>query len=199
MRIQAAKKQKQGKIFVISGPSGSGKTTLAESLLKVKEFKGLLVKPASFTTRAKRSKEKSGEHYFFISEKVFKEKLTAKKILEWTRYLGYYYATSRELVEKELAAGRNIVLCLDLKGALAIKKIYPKKTVTIFVLPPSLEALKERIEGRCHKTGEKEICRRLDLARQELKDCDKYDYRIVNSNLSHARAGLRKIIRKEIN
>ena len=191
-------KRKKGKIFVISGPSGSGKTTLLEKLLKTKELKGKLAKSISLTTRAQRSGERQARHYFFISQPGFKELLKAKKILEWTKYLGYYYATPRDFVEQELKRGRHIALCLDLKGSRAIKRFYPKNTVTIFILPPSVEELRQRIEGRCSRTKKKEIRERLRLARIELRACRNYTYCLVNKNLAQAVKGLKDIVLREI-
>lgn len=142
-------------IFVISGPSGSGKTTLAGNLLKTKQLKHKLVKPVSFTTRPRRPDEKDGRDYFFIAEREFRQKKQEKKFLEWTRYLGYYYATSRDSLQRYLKQARHIILCLDLKGAFQIRKFYPKKTVLIFVMPPSLEALRQRIQIRRCQTKKK--------------------------------------------
>ncbi|MDD5060493.1 MAG: ATP-binding cassette domain-containing protein, partial [Candidatus Omnitrophica bacterium] len=144
----SGRQKKQGKIFVISGPSGSGKTTLLNRLIQDKEIGKLLIKSRSLTTRPRRWQERDGRDYFFISPGEFKRLLKAKKILEWTRYLGYYYGTPRGEVEARLKKGGHIGFCLDLKGAALLKKIYPKNTVTVFVLPPSLETLKARIEGR---------------------------------------------------
>ena len=185
-------------IFVISGPSGSGKTTLLESLLKAKQLKDKLVKPVSFTTRPRRPDEKDGRDYFFITEREFRQKKQEKKFLEWTRYLGYYYATSRDFLQRYLKQARHIILCLDLKGAFQIRKFYPQKTVLIFVMPPSLEVLRRRITQRCNKTKREEIRERLKLAREELTATHKFDYRLVNKDLAAALRGLRKIILKEI-
>jgi guanylate kinase len=190
--------RKKGLIFVVSGPSGSGKTTLLEKVLRDRKLKKGLIKSVSFTTRKARSQERDKRDYFFITEKEFKRKLRAKKILEWTKYLGYYYATPKDFVEKELKAGRHIILCLDLRGALKIKRLYPKNTVTIFILPPSLATLKTRIKGRCVKTKDEEIRQRLVLAREELSVCHKYDYCLVNKHLPQAIKQLRGTIIKEI-
>lgn len=184
-------------IFVISGPSGSGKTTLRGKLLQDKELRRSFIKSVSFTTRQKRCGERNKKDYIFISEPEFKQQLKAKKILEWTKYLGYYYATPRPFVDKHLKKGKNIILCLDLNGALRIKRLYPKNSVTIFILPPSIKALRHRIEGRCNKTKREEIRRRLELAKQELSDAGKYDYCAVNKNLAQAIKELRGIILKE--
>ena len=184
----------KGKIVVISGPSGSGKTTLREELLQDEELGKRFVKSVSFTTRRKRSGERNNKDYIFISEPEFKKRLKAKKILEWTKYLGYYYATSKDFVDKQLARRKNIILCLDLKGALRIKKLYPRDSLTIFIAPPSIKALRHRIEGRCNKTRKEEVQRRLELARQELSDAGKHDYRVVNKNLAQAAEELKGII-----
>jgi len=186
--------QKEGKIFVISGPSGSGKTTLRDCLLKDKKFRLLFTKSISFTTRKKRTGEMEGRDYFYISENEFKKKLRTKKILEWTRYLGYYYATPRDFVSKQLENGKNILLCLDLKGALKVKKLFPENSVTIFVKPPSINELKRRIEKRCSKTCKKEIVRRLKLAETEILAESKYDYAVVNKNLKQACKKLQGIV-----
>ncbi|MDD5431617.1 MAG: guanylate kinase [Candidatus Omnitrophica bacterium] len=189
---------RRGKIFVISGPSGSGKTTLAAGLFKDKFLRRKIIRSISYTTRPKRTQEKHSRHYFFISEPDFKLKLKAKKILEWTKYLGYYYATPKEFIEKKLKESKGIVLCLDLKGALKIKKLYPKEAVTIFIVPPSVGILKKRIAGRCSKTSAKEIRGRLMLARKEMACKHKYGYRVVNNDLTKALDELKGIIHKEI-
>jgi len=188
----------RGIVFVISGPSGSGKTTLRDRLLKEKKIKELFAKSVSFTTRKMRTQEEEGRDYFYISEKGFKQKLRNRKILEWTRYLGYYYATSRDFVSGQLKQGKNILLCLDLKGALKVKELFPENSVTVFIKPPSIKELKRRIEQRCHKTGKDEIGRRLKLAEAEIWAASKYDHIMVNRNLEEATKRLRGIILREI-
>jgi guanylate kinase len=187
----------KGLIFVISGPSGSGKTSLREKLLKDKGLKNKLVRSISLTTRPKRPGERNKKDYLFITESIFKHKLKAKKILEWTRYLGYYYATPKDFVENQLRRGRHIILCLDLKGALRIKRLYPKNTKTIFIMPPSIKALRERIEGRCQNTDKQETDKRIKLARQEISSSANYDYSVVNKNLHQAVSALKEIILQE--
>jgi len=187
-----------GKLFIISGPSGSGKTTLLEHLLKDKVLKGKLKKSVSITTRPKRSGERQGRDYYFLSEADFQRALKAKKILEWTKYLGYYYATPKVPLRQQLKIGRHLGLCLDFKGAKKIKSFFPKETVTIFILPPCLDTLKKRIRGRCHKTGDEEIQKRLKLARQELAAAGWYDYSLVNKHLPQTVDALKGIILAEI-
>lgn len=190
-------RQKRSRIFVISGPSGSGKTTLARRLLADTQLKKKLVKSVSLSTRPKRSQEKEGRDYFFISPQEFRRRLKEQKILEWTRYLGYYYATPRDFAEQQLQKGKSILLCLDLKGARKIKREYPEESVTIFVFPPSLEALRKRIEGRCSRTKKEEVRQRLRLAQRELLSGREYDYSLANDNLEKAIEELKGIILKE--
>ena len=193
--MKTAKRQKkQGKIFVISGPSGSGKTTLLSNLIKDRKISKLLVKSRSFTTRPRRPQEREARDYFFVSRDEFKHLLKAKKILEWTRYLGYYYGTPKQFVDIQLKKGRHLGFCLDLKGAAILKRIYPKNTVTVFVLPPSLKTLKTRIEGRCNSTDKKEVAQRLRLARGELLAAPGFDYCILNNNLRAAIGELKEVI-----
>lgn len=192
-------KQVPGLIFVITGPSGSGKTTLLKNLLKVQGLKNRLSKSISFTTRPKRPGEKNKKDYFFISEREFKHKQKKEKILEWTRYLGYYYATPKDFIEQHLENGKNVILCLDLKGALKIKRLYPKNTITIFIMPPSLEALQERIKKRSHKVNKEEVRLRTILAKKELKAQGSYDYCVVNKDLGLAAKELKDIILNKIN
>ncbi|MDD5097667.1 MAG: guanylate kinase [Candidatus Omnitrophica bacterium] len=194
----ASDSQSQGKIFVISGPSGSGKTTLLSKLTQDKEISKLLIKSRSLTTRPKRSQERQGKDYFFVTSFEFKRLIKQKKILEWTRYLGYYYGTPKQFVDAQLKKGKNIGFCLDLKGAAILKKIYPKNTVTIFVLPPSLETLKTRIQKRCNCTAQQEVVQRLKLARREIKACSRFDHCILNKNLQVASDKLKEIIKKAI-
>ena len=189
---------KRGKIFIISGPSGSGKTTLRDKLLEDASLKRKFTKSVSFTTRPKRSRERHGRDYFFLKDTDFKHRVKAKEILEWTKYLGYYYGTSRGFVSKQLGKGKCIILCLDLKGALGVKRLFPRNSVTIFVLPPSLKTLRERIEKRCQKTKKEEVARRLKLAKIELNSSRHYDYTIVNKNLERAVRELRRIVLEEM-
>ncbi|MFH1128148.1 MAG: guanylate kinase [Candidatus Omnitrophota bacterium] len=191
-------REKKAKIFVISGPSGSGKTTLLQHVLKDAALRKKLARSISFTTRHKRSGERNGKDYFFIGEKQFKALQKAKKILEWTKYLGYYYATPKELIDKQLKAGKHVALCLDVKGASLVKRLYPGNAVTIFVLPPSLEVLHQRIRNRCNKTKTKEIKQRVVLAKKELSAASNYDHCLLNQDLVTVTKELKAIINNEL-
>lgn len=191
-------KRNKGLIFVVSGPSGSGKTTLVKKLIHHRRLKDRLVRSISCTTRPKRSQEKNGRDYFFITKKQFQEKLRQKKILEWTKYLDYYYATPRDFLERQLEKRKHLILCLDLRGALKVKRLYPKNTTLIFILPPSLAELTKRIRRRCQHTPDEEIKKRLKLARIEMTSQDQFDYCLVNKNLTQAVKDLKDIIVQKI-
>jgi guanylate kinase len=188
-------------IFIISGPSGSGKTTLAKKLLAEASLRGKLKRLVSFTTRPKRPAEKNKKDYVFVSQKKFFSLRKKKKFLEWTRYLGYYYATAQESFQQAFDQGKNVVLCLDQRGAFKIKRLYPRNTCLIFILAPSIEALKQRINLRAGKSQHKqaqEIIQRLGLAEKEIALAKKYDYCILNRNLNTAFRHLKAIVKKEL-
>jgi len=187
---------KKGLIFVISGPSGSGKSTLAKKILKQPQLKDKFIKSTSFTTRPKRKGERQGEDYVFISVKEFQRLLKAKKILEHTHYLGYDYGTPRDLLGQALSKGLNIILCLDIKGALFIKRTYPERAITIFVMPPSLSIAKKRIQARSARTRPGEIHKRIKLASKELGYVNHYDYCLTNDNLNKAINEIVRIIQQ---
>lgn len=191
-------KNKKGILVIISGPSGSGKTTLAERIIKEKGLKNRLKKSISFTTRLMRSGESAGKDYSFISEEEFLKLRGAKKILEWTKYLGYYYGTSKDFVDQELALGNNIVLCVDLKGVSRLKKLFPVNSVSIFIMPPSLEILKQRIQSRCNRIKEGEVIKRIDLAKKEMLRAGNFDFCLKNEDLRAAIKQLKSFILKQL-
>jgi guanylate kinase len=190
--------RKKGLIFVISGPSGSGKTTLIKNLLKDKKLSQRITKSVSFTTRPQRSNERNKKDYFFITSEQFRDLLKRKKIIEWTRYLDYYYGTPKDYLDAQLKKKKNIVLCLDIKGALSIKRIYPRNTVTIFILPPQIGALRQRICVRTTDIKKENLFRRLNLADKEITASSRYDYRVVNDVLTLSLRQLKDIIMKRI-
>jgi guanylate kinase len=193
------KKEKPGLIFVISGPSGSGKTTLARQILTDKTLNRKIRKSTSFTTRPKRSGERDKRDYFFVSESAFRRQLQQKKILEWTSYLGYYYGTPKSSVDRQIKQGRHLLLCIDLRGAKNLRRLYPKAAVTIFVLPPSLDELRKRIRKRCSKTKESEVCKRMQLAKKEMRQAGSFDYCLINKDLKTTVQQLKQIILNRVN
>ncbi len=184
---------KQGKIFIISGPSGSGKTTLYKKLLSDEKR---LVKSVSMTTRPKRVGEKHGKDYFFVSSKVFAHKRKLNQFLEFQKVFDNYYGTPKKNVKKLLAAKKNVLLCIDVKGAKVVRKLFPK-AITIFVKTPSLAILRDRLIKRGSET-QQTINLRIKRAQKELREARSYKYIVVNSQLPAAFAALRKIIDKEL-
>ena len=186
------------KLIVISGPSGSGKTTIVKNLLKDKDLAPRLCSSISFTTRNRRSGERQGKDYFFITKKEFRDKLKQKKILEWTKFLNYYYGTLKEHFRGLLTKNKHIIFCLDEKGALKIKKFFPRNTITIFILPPGLTSLRARMVQPERRESGEETDKRLSLAKKQIAFSKNYDYRVVNDNLKAAVKKIKSLILKEI-
>ncbi|MDD5173266.1 MAG: guanylate kinase [Candidatus Omnitrophota bacterium] len=180
----------KGKIFIVSAPSGCGKTTLCKKLLKDKLK---LYQSVSITTRPPRRGERNGTDYFFISAEEFIRMIDAKELLEYEENFGFLYGTPKRAVEDLLRKGRNVLLSIDVKGAMNVRKSYPHNSVLIFVMPPSMEELKNRLESREADTA-KAISNRLKVAKQEVACKDNYDYVVVNDRLDAAYKRLREII-----
>lgn len=187
--------KKRGKLFVISAPSGSGKTTLCQKLICGFSGKRRLVRSVSATTRKRRKGEREGRDYFFISRGEFNRRIRQNQFLEWARVLGQLYGTPREFVEQQIVRGRDVLLSIDVQGALKIKR---KKydAVFIFILPPSFEELAQRLRLRSTE-GKHEIMRRLKLAKKEMECIREYNYAVLNDKITHALKRLKEIIRSE--
>ena len=184
--------KRKGIIFVISSPSGGGKTTICRELLK--ESPGLNYS-ISVTSRPPREGEEEGKDYFFISEEEFNERIRRNEFAEWAEVHGHRYGTPHRFLEKAAGSGQDIILDIDVKGALQLRKEY-RDSCLIFLLPPSPEILAARLRKR--KTDdEKEIERRLAIAREELSFLGEYDYAVVNRNLSQAVEKIKAIITAE--
>ena len=180
-----------GKLFVISAPSGTGKTSLIKSLLEDPMSSNTKL-GISCTTREKRPKEKDGISYFFISEEEFKERVNNKNFLEYAEVFGNLYGTPKNWVLSILAKDENVILELDIQGALQVKETFPN-TQTIFIIPPSYEDLTKRLEQRAQDSTE-EIQRRLKEARKEITIGKDFDQIIVNNNFDDALDDLKKFI-----
>ncbi len=188
----------QGKIIAVSAPSGTGKTTILKSILKdVPE----LVFSVSATTRKKREFEKEGVDYFFLNEIEFKNKIKNNEFVEWEKFYDYYYGTYKQFLEDNIKKGRSVIVEVDVNGALSLKKIY-SQAVLIFIYPPSIQELEIRLKKR--KTeGNDEFIKRIERAKMELSQKDKFDYLIENDDLEKATMEIeiliKKIIHKENN
>ncbi|MDP3683356.1 MAG: guanylate kinase [Ignavibacteria bacterium] len=190
--------KKIGNIIVIAAPSGTGKTTIIKAILKLIPE---VVYSISATTREKRYNEVDGKDYFFIDEETFKQKIDNHQFVEWEKVYDYYYGTPKFFVEKIIWEGKSILLEVDVKGALAIKNVYPEANL-VYILPPSLEELEKRLRER--KTeSEIDFQKRIERAKMELSLKDKFDYFIVNNNLNtailEAKEVIEKITNKEMN
>lgn len=188
--------KKKGKIIILSGPSGSGKTTLFKKLLKKKEFKNILVRSISVTTREPRPGEVKGRDYIFISPKMFLYKKRQGHFLESEEVFGNYYGTPKKNVVTLIRSGINVLLCIDVNGAKHICQKFPK-AVKIFIKTPSLEVLKERLMKRGSETPEI-VHLRFERAQQELREANFYDHIIVNDHLQTAFSKLVSTVKKII-
>lgn len=170
-----------GLLFVISGPSGVGKGSIIQGLLIC--IKDLLVS-VSATTRHSRPGEINGIHYHFLRQEEFLRHIESGKFLEWVQVHGAYYGTPKQFLEKELSAGKDIVLDIEVKGAKEVRK-YFTDAVSIFIIPPSLEELHNRLLNR--KTENKDArSKRLARAEEELREIQEYDYIVINEDLEKA-------------
>ncbi|MDP3143060.1 MAG: guanylate kinase [Candidatus Omnitrophota bacterium] len=185
-----------GKLFILSGPSGSGKTTLYKKLLKRKALGNRLIKAISYTTRARRENEKDGRDYLFISRKEFLKKKRQGEFLESQNIFGFLYGTPKDRLRALLNSSQNVLLCIDVKGAKEVKRLYPS-AVSIFVLPPSFKTLNQRLESRSTE-GARQLQRRLVVAKKEIAVSKSYDHRVVNDNLKEALNTLEGIIIKKL-
>jgi guanylate kinase len=165
-----------GLLFVVSGPSGAGKDTLVDAL---RDRMPQLRYSISATTRAPRSGELDGEHYFFVTGEEFERRLRSGDLLEWREYGGNLYGTPREYVARTIAEGYDVVLKPEVNGALAIKAAYPD-AVLIFLVPDQFSVLRKRLLERRTETNE-EILRRLEIGQEEMKHIRSFDYVVVNA------------------
>lgn len=179
-------------LIVISAPSGTGKTSVVSSLLQVDPNINLSV---SHTTRPPRQNEVDGHDYFFVDRARFQEMLKQREFLESAEVYGNFYGTSRSWIEEKMAAGKDVLLEIDCQGALQVRELYPQ-ALSIFILPPSLEILKQRLEQRGMDEN-KVIERRLSAAREEVSHVHKYDYLIVNQDLQETVQQIACIVRAE--
>lgn len=186
-------KGKRGVLFVFSGPSGVGKGTLKAKLFE--EFADRIAYSVSATTRGPREGEVDGKDYFFISRQEFERRVKNNEFLEHAEFAGNCYGTPRAYVKNLLDSGMNVVLEIDVQGALQVMKSMPE-CVSVFILPPSFEELEHRLRGRGTETEEK-VRERLETAKRELPYAPQYDYQIVNGgDIEAAYQSLRDVFLK---
>ena len=180
------------KLYVISGSSGVGKGTVLKGFLTRNPHFMLSI---SCTTRKPREGEIDGVNYFFLTKEKFQQNIADDKFLEWAEFAGNFYGTKRKYIKQCLEEGKDIILEIDTKGALQVKKQMPE-AVLIFICPPSLEALENRLRGR-HTEDEETIQKRLNEVKVELERAEKFDYKVVNDELDRAISEIEKIIESE--
>lgn len=182
----------KGSLFIITSPSGGGKGTLIKEVLpRIKN----LSYSVSYTTREIREDEVHGQHYFFISLEEFKNLIKKDEFIEYAEVHGNFYGTSKTQVEKEISEGNDIILEIDVQGAKQIKEKLPH-SIGIFILPPSYKILSKRLIER-NTENEDDIFIRLNNAKKEVKEFNKFDYIVINDDLDVATKNLESIFRAE--
>jgi guanylate kinase len=175
-------RKQQGKLIVFSAPSGTGKSTIAKLVLERMPTVRFSV---SATTRQKRAGESEGGNYFFLSKEEFEERIRTGGFIEHEFFFGNHYGTLLDKTHDVIDSGANILLDLDVKGALNLKKIFPDNSLLLFIKPPDMEVLKQRLQGR-QSEDEASLSVRLERARLELAYADRFDKVVVNDDLEKA-------------
>lgn len=178
-----------GLLFVLSGPSGVGKGTVCSAL---KKTDANVIYSVSATTRSPREGEIEGVNYFFKTKEQFQHMIENDELLEWAQYVDNYYGTPRAYVEEQMAMGNDVLLEIEVQGALQVKKKYPQG-IFIFLMPPSLEELENRIVTRGTET-ESTIVSRMTMARHEIELMEHYDYIVVNDEVEKACERIQSIV-----
>lgn len=175
-------------LFVLSGPSGVGKNTVADRLCR----RGRAVRAVTATTRRPRPGEVDGRDYWFVSEEQFRDCMASGRLVEHTRYVGHYYGTPLESVNRAADSGLPVILTIDVDGGVQLKERWPQATL-IFLEPPSEEELRRRLSGR-GQDDEANVARRVARAREEMAYAGRYDFRVVNAELDDAVAQVEQIM-----
>ncbi|MGD9731381.1 MAG: guanylate kinase [Desulfamplus sp.] len=194
MALKTSEQKKRGRIFVISAPSGAGKSTLCS---KITALFPDLEYSVSHTTREPRSGEKDGADYFFISVEEFKDRIKNNLWAEWAEVHGNFYGTSLKFIQDKTAQGSHLLLDIDVQGAKQFKRSFPE-AVTIFIMPPSIEALEQRLKKRATDSDEV-IVKRIANAKGEIAQSSFYDHIVVNDELERASKELLSIVDSQIN
>lgn len=186
----------KGKVIILVAPSGGGKTTIARRLFQ--DFEELKFS-VSATTRPPRADEEHGKHYYFLTDADFDQKIESGAFLEWEEfYGGKKYGTLRSEVDKKLKSGYFVLLDIEVKGAVNVKQIYGDECLSLFIQPPSIEALKQRLTDRGTE-DEQTLALRLDRAKEELTYADQFDQVIINDDLETAYQEVKEAVTKFMN
>ncbi len=185
----------RGLLVVISSPSGGGKTTVVKRILDSGDDR--FVYSVSATTRPPRPGEKDGRDYFFLSDEEFRRRIQDGAFAEWAEVHGHLYGTLKDQIDRNLEAGKIILLDIDVKGGLSLKQAFPEDSLLIFLAPPSLEVLEQRLRQR-GTDSEEEINRRLQRVKMELDAAKQYDAVIVNEDLDATVRGVLEAIERRL-
>ncbi len=186
-----------GKLIIVAGPSGSGKGTIENAVME--RFPDIHFS-VSVTTRPRRKYEIEGEHYYFISKAEFHKRIEQGELVEWQEVYsknGHLYGTLRSYIDNALETGQHLLLDLDIKGGINVKKAYPESSVSIFIEPPSLEAVEQRLINRGTDNPD-QIKIRMERMPEEMELGQQFDYQIVNSDLNEAINRFKKILEKDV-
>ena len=182
---------KKGALLVVSGFSGAGKGTVMKKLLQKYDSYALSV---SMTTRSPRPGEQNGREYFFVDTETFERKIREGQVIEYAKYCDHYYGTPREYVQEQLRQGKDVILEIEIQGALKVKELFPD-TVLFFIMPPSAGKLYRRLMSRGTET-EEVIEKRMRRAAEEAQDIEKYDYIVINDDLDTCVDQLHGIVKR---
>ncbi|TGY89708.1 guanylate kinase [Marinicauda algicola] len=185
--------RRRGLMLVLSSPSGAGKTTLSKRLISLNPD---LVLSISATTRAPRPGEVEGQDYYFMTPKEFEEKIAAGEFFEWAKVFDHYYGTPKAPIEEALDEGRDVVFDIDWQGARSLAKEAPDDVVRVFILPPSLALLRDRLKKR-KQDSDDIIKSRMNRAKSEIEHWNEYDYVVLNDDFSRALEKLSEILHAE--
>ena len=186
------KKKKQGQLIVVSGPSGAGKDTVINAVMKKQENAWISI---SATSREKRAGEKEGINYYYLTKEEFEKKIKENYFLEYAEYAGNYYGTPKETIVEKLEKGIDVILVIEIQGAMKIKELVPE-ALFIFIMPPSEKELMKRLKGR--KTEDKKkIIERFNIAYKEINEVTKYNYVVINDEVAEAALKIKAIIKAE--
>jgi len=181
-------------LIVLSAPSGGGKTTIAKHLLSTFPMIKFSV---SATTRQKRDNEMNGKDYYFLSKEEFTEKIKNKELVEYEEIYGNYYGTLNSEIQEAIKNDKILLFDVDVKGAISIKNAYPEEALLIFLMPPDIETLKQRLRDRKTETDE-QFEKRIDRVRMELEMKDKFDFVVLNDKLNETLKEVENIVRNNI-
>ncbi len=185
----------EGKLIIFAAPSGSGKSTIINSIMADGGAEDLnLHFSISATSRAPRGEEKNGVEYFFLTPEEFRQKIANDEFVEYEEvYTDKFYGTLKSQVDKQLANGENVIFDVDVNGAMNIKKLYGKRALSIFIQPPSIEELRDRLEKRATDSPEV-IAQRVERAKYELEQAEHFDEVVINDNLEVAKVEARALV-----